>query len=76
MRSKASKRSRSIAPVSEGEWDEDDKSKKRVRWESRPDDEEMGTVTVSGDTDETGEEGSMTLENEKVSLFLQRYTTS
>ena len=76
MRSKASKRSWSIAPVSEGESGEDDKSKKRVRWESRPDDEEMGTVTASGDIDETGEEGSTTPDNEKVSLFLQRYTTS
>jgi len=70
MRSKASKRSWSTAPASEGESDEDDRSKKRVRWESRSNDEEMGTATASGDIDETGEEGRMTPDNEKVSPLL------
>jgi hypothetical protein len=46
----------STAPASAGESDEDGTSKKRVRWESRSDDEEIGTVTASDDFEGTGEE--------------------
>ena len=76
MRSKASKRSLSTAPANTGESDDDGISRKRVRWESRSDNEEIGTVTASDDYDGTGEEGSTAPDNEKVCLFLQRHTTS
>jgi len=74
MRSKAPKRSLSTAPASAGESDDDGISKKRVRWESRSDNEEVGTM--SGDLDGTGEEGSTIPDDEKARLFLQRRTIS
>jgi len=70
------KRSLSTAPASAGESDDGGVSRKRVRWEPRSDNEEIGTVMASGDFDGTGEEGSVTPDNEKVRLFLQRRTTS
>ena len=69
MRSKASKRSLSTAPASAEESD-DGRSKKRVRWESRSDNEVIGPATASDDSDGTGEEGDTTLDNEQVRLFL------
>lgn len=70
MRSKASKRSLSTAPVSAGESDEDGRSKKKVRWDPKSDDEEVRTtVTASDDFEGTSEERSMTSDNEKVRLF-------
>lgn len=71
MRPKASKRSLSTAPTS-AESDDDGRSKKKVRWESRSDNEGTGTVTASGDFYGTGEEGNATPDSEKVHLFLQR----
>lgn len=71
MRSKASKRPLSTAPTSAGESDDDGISKKRVRWESRSDNGEMGAVTAPGEFDGTGEEGSTAPDSEKVRLSLQ-----
>jgi len=67
MRNKASKRPLSTARGS----DEEGGSIKRVRWESRSDDEEIGTMTASDDPEEAGEEGSTTPDIEKVRLFLR-----
>ena len=75
MRSKASKRSLSTAPANAGESDEDERSKKRVRWDPKSDDE-MGGITASDDFEGTGEERSTTSDNEKVRLFLHRRTLS
>lgn len=75
MRSQTSKRSLQIAPASTRGSDEDGGSKKRVRWESRSDDEEMGTITAS-DLEGAGEEGSTTPDNEKVRLFLVQRRTA
>lgn len=69
MRPKASKRPLSTAPASAEEPD-DGRSKKRVRWESRSDNEEIGPATASDDTDGTGKEGGTTLDNEQVCLLL------
>jgi len=69
MRPKASKRHLSTVPASAGESDEDGRSKKRVRWESGSDDEELGTTTASDDFGGTGEEDSTTRDNEKVCHF-------
>ena len=76
MRSKAPRRSLSTAPASAGESDEDGRSKKRVRWESRSDDEETRTVTASDDLEGTGEEGGTIPDNEQVRLGLQRRAAS
>ena len=77
MRSKALKRPPSTAPASTRGSDEGGGSVKRVRWESRSDnDEEMGTITASDDFEGTGEEGSTTPDNEKVRLFSQRCAAS
>ena len=76
MRSKASKRSLPTAAASAKESDEDDRSKKRVRWGSRSDGEEMGTITVSVEFEGTGEEGSTAPDIEKVRPFLQHRATS
>ena len=76
MRSRTSKMSLATAPASAGESDEDSRSKKRVRWESRPDDVETRAVTASDDFEGTDEEGSTTPDNEKVCLSLQRQPAS
>ena len=72
MRHGASKRSLSNARTS----NEDGESKKRVRWESRSDDEEIGTITASDDLEGTGEEGSTAADIEKVRLFSMVHYTS
>ena len=69
MRSKASKRSLSIAPASARDSDEDDRSKKKVRWDPKSNDE-MGKVVASDDTEDVGEERSTISDNEKVHPFL------
>ena len=74
MRPKASKRSLSTAPASAGNSDEDDRSKKRVRWDPKSD--EMGQITASDDFEGMGEECNAISEDEKVRLFLYRRIVS
>ena len=71
MKHKASKRSLSATPADAQGSDEDGGSKKRVRWESRSDDEETVTITAS---EGTGREDSTTPDDEKVRLFLELRT--
>lgn len=75
MRSKASKRSLSTAPASAGEPDEGERSKKKVRWDPKSDDE-MGKATASDDFEGTGEECSTISDNEKVRSFLHHRIVS
>ncbi|KAF9783468.1 muts domain V-domain-containing protein [Thelephora terrestris] len=71
MRSKALKRTLSTAPASAGESGEDGRSKKKVRWDPKSDDEEVRTVTAASDDFEgTGEERSATSDNEKICLAI------
>lgn len=69
MRSKAPKRPLSSGSTSAGEPDEDDRSKKKVRWDPKSDDE-MGTAVASDDFEMTCEEHSTMSNNEKVHRFL------
>lgn len=68
MRSNASKRPLSTEHESAGEPDEDDRSRKKVRWDPKSDDE-MGAVTASDDFWGAGEERSTTPDDEKARPF-------
>jgi hypothetical protein len=70
MRSKVSKRPLSTTPAGARESEEGARLRKKVRWDPKSDDEEMGTATASDDFEGTGEEQSTTSDNEKVRLFL------
>ena len=73
MRNRASKRPLSSVSASARGSDEEGGSKKRVRWESKSDDEEIGTIMASDNPEGADEEGSTTPDIEKVRLFLQRH---
>lgn len=75
MRSKASNRSSSNASASARDLDEDDRPKKRVRWDPKSDDG-MRKVTASDDSEGVDEEHSTVSDNEKVRLVLHHRSVS